>query len=162
MTRRIEGGLQVLVLASAAVLASLWPTGDPSASAEAVAQETAPAPAPAAESGSAPRGRVAYRLYCASCHGSTAEGDGPVAQYLKDRPTDLTKLAGKHGGTFPTEQVRAAIDGRESVVVPEHGPRDMPVWGLSFQDPAKDTNQEAEAQQKIADLIAFLESVQKK
>jgi hypothetical protein len=32
---------------------------------------------------------------------------------------------------------------------------------MSFQDPAKDTNQETEAQARIADLVAFLESVQK-
>ena len=109
MTRRFEGGLQVLVLASAAVLAALWPTGDHSSSAEAVAQETAPAPDLDGK-GSAPRGRVAYRLYCASCHGSAAEGDGPVAQYLKARPSDLTRLAQKHDGTFPIEQVRAMIE----------------------------------------------------
>jgi len=157
MNRKFEGGLQVLVLASAAVLAALWPTGDRSSTAEAVAQETVSA----RPTGSAPRGRVSYRLYCASCHGPNAQGDGPVAQYLKDKPVDLTKLAQSHDGTFPTERVWAAIDGREADAVPTHGPRDMPVWGMSFQDPAKDTNQEDEAQHKIADLVAFLESVQK-
>lgn len=157
MSRKIEGGLQVLVLASAAVLAALWPMADPSSSAEEVIQPPAATQSP----GSAARGRVAYRLYCASCHGQSAAGDGPVAQYLKTPPVDLTRLAAGNGGKFPAERVTSSIDGRGVEMVPTHGPRDMPVWGLSFQDPAKDTDQEAVAKEKIADLVAFLESVQK-
>lgn len=156
MNRKFEGGLQVLVLASATLLAALWPM-DSASSAEEVLQPAAPAHAV----GSAARGRVAYRLYCASCHGQTAQGDGPVSGYLKTPPADLTKLAQGNDGSFPSERVFATIDGREAEAVPSHGPRDMPVWGMSFQDPAKDTDQEAEAQARIADLVAFLESVQK-
>lgn len=157
MSRKIEGGLQVLVLASATVLAALWPMADSTSSAQEVVQP----PAETQSLGSAARGRVAYRLYCASCHGQTASGDGPVAAYLKTRPVDLTRLAAGNGGKFPFERVTASIDGRGVEVIPPHGPRDMPVWGMSFQDPAKDTNQEAVAREKIADLVAFLESVQK-
>ncbi len=37
------------------------------------------------------RGEALYRQYCAVCHGSTAEGDGPNAPFLEDdRPRDLT------------------------------------------------------------------------
>lgn len=158
MNRKFEGGLQVLVLASATVFAALWPMGDAQSSAEEVIQP--PATAEHA-TGSAVRGRVSYRLYCASCHGQTARGDGPVAAYLKIPPADLTSLAEKNKGAFPAERVTAAIDGREAEAVPSHGPRDMPVWGMSFQDPGKDTNQEAEAQAKIADLVAFLQTMQK-
>ncbi|HYU34058.1 MAG TPA: cytochrome c [Thermoanaerobaculia bacterium] len=157
MNRRLEGGLQVLVLASATVLAALWPMGSPTSSAEEVIQP----PAHTYPTGSIARGRVSYRLYCASCHGQTAQGDGPVAQYLKTKPVDLTKLAAGNSGKFPAEQVFASIDGRGIEVTPTHGPRDMPVWGLSFQDPAKDTDQEADAQQKIADIVTFVQSVQK-
>jgi mono/diheme cytochrome c family protein len=156
MNRKLEGGLQVLVLASAAILASLWPM-DTASSAEEVLQPATPVHA----AGSTARGRVAYRLYCASCHGQTAQGDGPVSGYLKTRPSDLTKLAQRNQGVFPADRVFATIDGRDTQAAPAHGPSDMPVWGMSFQDPAKDTDQEAEAQAKIADLVAFLESVQK-
>lgn len=157
MNRKIEGGLQVLVLASAAVLAAAWPLGDSPSNAEEVIQPVAAEHS----AGNAARGRVAYRLYCASCHGQTAQGDGPVAQYLKVPPVDLTRLAAGNQGKFPTEKVFASVDGRELPVIGPHGPRDMPVWGLSFQDPAKDTNQEEDARHKIADLVAFLETVQK-
>jgi hypothetical protein len=53
--------------------------------------------------------------------------------------------------------VAASIDGRE---VPTHGTRDMPIWGLSFQVPGKDSNQEAEVRARIEDLTAFLRAVQ--
>lgn len=158
MNRKFEGGLQVLALASAAILSAFWPMGDARSSAEEVLQ---PAAAAAHAPGNAARGRVAYRLYCASCHGQTAQGDGPVAAYLKTPPVDLTRLATGNDGKFPSDRVTARIDGRDAEAVPSHGPSDMPVWGLSFQDPAKDTNQEAEAQARIADLVAFLETVQK-
>ena len=31
-------------------------------------------------------GRADYQVYCASCHGETGEGDGPVAQALSPKP----------------------------------------------------------------------------
>lgn len=157
MNRKFAGRLQVLVLASAAALAAFWPMGGARSSAEEVIQP----PTPVQTTGSAARGRVAYRLYCASCHGQTADGNGPVAAYLKIPPEDLTRLTERNKGEFPVERVTASIDGRSIEEVPGHGPRDMPVWGMSFQDPAKDTNQEGDVQHKIADLVAFLQTVQK-
>ncbi len=46
--------------------------------------------------------------------------------------------------------------------MPAHGPADMPVWGLTFQDLSKDTNQEEMVRQRVSDLVAFIESVQAK
>jgi mono/diheme cytochrome c family protein len=37
-------------------------------------------------------GRDLYMRYCASCHGISATGDGPVAAALEPRPADLTRL----------------------------------------------------------------------
>jgi mono/diheme cytochrome c family protein len=158
MNRKFEGGLQVLALVFATLLFAFWSLGSARSSAEEVLQPTA---ATAHAPGNAARGRVAYRLYCASCHGQAAQGDGPVAPFLKTPPVDLTRLAAGNEGTFPVDRVFAKIDGRDAAAVPTHGPSDMPVWGMSFQDPAKDTDQEAGAQAKIADLVAFLETVQK-
>ena len=31
-------------------------------------------------------GKADYQIYCASCHGETGEGDGPVAQALNPKP----------------------------------------------------------------------------
>lgn len=112
------------------------------------------------EPGNAARGRASFNLYCSSCHGKSAKGDGPVAYSLKTAPTDLTQLAATNGGKFPVDQTYAYIDGRRGVGA--HGPSDMPVWGLSFQDPGKDTDQEAMVRHKLRDLVAYIESMQEK
>lgn len=75
-------------------------------------------------------GAALYRLHCASCHGETGGGDGPVAASLKSPPTDLTRIAQRNAGHFPETDVLATIDGRYDVAA--HGPRDMPVWGAIF------------------------------
>lgn len=149
MSKNSTGKLELLMLATAVALAILWPLNDRSAP----AQENP-------QAGSVARGRVSFRIYCASCHGALAQGDGPVSGYLKIPPADLTKLAAnnkKNKGEFPADRVAASIDGRE---VPIHGSRDMPIWGMSFQIPGKDSNQEAEVRARILDLTAFLRSIQ--
>ena len=74
-------------------------------------------------------GKKAYLSLCASCHGTSAKGDGPVAPHLNQKPPDLTNLAAANGGVFPSERVYQAIDGRRDIGV--HGPREMPVWGMA-------------------------------
>jgi mono/diheme cytochrome c family protein len=75
-------------------------------------------------------GKVEYQSKCASCHGSDAKGDGPIADQLKTPPADLTQLAKKNGGVFPLSAVYEKIDGRQEVKA--HGRRDMPVWGYRY------------------------------
>jgi mono/diheme cytochrome c family protein len=55
-------------------------------------------------------GSDVFKDYCAVCHGTTARGDGPLADKMKRRPPDLTVLATQNGGVFPAEQVRKIID----------------------------------------------------
>jgi mono/diheme cytochrome c family protein len=105
-------------------------------------------------------GESLYRIYCATCHGKSAKGDGPTATYLTVKPVDLTRLSRRNGGEFPTEKTREIIDGRE--VVRGHGEREMPLWGLAFQDWAVDRSQEAEVRTRIDQLVRYLESIQKK
>jgi len=79
-----------------------------------------------------PTGAMMYQRYCASCHGATGKGDGPVAQSLRRPPADLTPVAKRAGGRFDEPTVLAIIDGRRQVA--EHGPREMPVWGEVFDE----------------------------
>lgn len=72
-------------------------------------------------------GAELYQRFCASCHGYSGFGDGPVASQLKVSVPDLTRIAKRHGGVFPAEDVRRIIDGRS--VHMAHGTRTMPVWG---------------------------------
>jgi len=72
-----------------------------------------------------------YKAYCASCHGTDARGDGPMAKSLNVQPSDLTRIAAHNGGTFPLERVNRIISGEEPVSA-GHGTGEMPVWGPIF------------------------------
>jgi hypothetical protein len=102
-----------------------------------------------------------YETLCASCHGISGQGDGPVAPLIKTGVPDLTRLAHRDGGEFPTEDVRRTIDGRFDR--PAHGPRDMPVWGWQFYDSTStnDATERARADMLIDRLVRYLESVQR-
>jgi mono/diheme cytochrome c family protein len=94
-----------------------------------------------------------YRRFCASCHGDHARGDGTVAKSFKTEVPDLTRIAHRHGGVFPAEQIRKIIDGRKTL--PPHGSREMPVWGFEFSQENQNAGY-SDAQQRTDDLIARL------
>ena len=75
---------------------------------------------------SAGSGKEMFNSYCAACHGLDGKGNGPAASALKQQPTDLTLLAQKNGGKFPTADVMNSID---NVTENVHGAKDMPIWG---------------------------------
>lgn len=106
------------------------------------------------------KGSVSYQRYCANCHGAKAKGDGQVARLLTVKPADLTQLAVNNGGEFPTEEVRKVIDGRKGVT--GHGMRDMPIWGDVFRDGEEGPEAEAKVDEKISELVAYLEGIQEK
>ncbi len=103
-------------------------------------------------------GKNTFRVYCASCHGREAAGDGPLAEHLRVAPADLTRIAKRYDGVFPDERVFKIIDGREPVR--GHGPSDMPIWGEVFQKTAANESEEA-VEQRILDLVHYLKSIQK-
>jgi hypothetical protein len=77
-------------------------------------------------------GQQEFLRSCASCHGVSGKGDGPVAKSLKTPPADLTKLSEGNNGLFPISRVYEVIDGRIETLV--HGTRDMPVWGERYME----------------------------
>lgn len=101
-------------------------------------------------------GSTSFDLYCASCHGRTGQGDGPVASALRIRPADLTQLARRHDGTFPREQVRAYVEGTGRQP-PAHGTSEMPVWGPTFRGLE---SSDARVRVRLDNLVAFIESLQ--
>jgi hypothetical protein len=103
-------------------------------------------------------GAVLYRTHCASCHGQSGRGDGPVAPHMRVASPDLTKFTMRNGGVFPSERVRRIIDGRD---VASHGDRDMPVWGLTFRRAVTETSDDA-ANARIEALVRFLKSIQER
>lgn len=78
-----------------------------------------------------PTGQALYLRYCASCHGESGDGNGPVAASLRRPPSDLRLIVKRHDGRFDEPYVMQIIDGRR--VVAEHGTRVMPVWGAVFE-----------------------------
>jgi mono/diheme cytochrome c family protein len=105
------------------------------------------------------RGAELFKRFCASCHGDKGRGDGPVAPFFKVSPPDLTRIARRHGGQFPAEQVRKIIDGRE--VPAPHGAREMPVWGLEFYFANPNNPQKAkEADVLVGKLVEYVRSLQ--
>jgi mono/diheme cytochrome c family protein len=99
-----------------------------------------------------------FRFYCASCHGREGKGDGPVASALNRRPPDLTTIARRNGGRFPTLRVEEFVTGNRDPAV-AHGSADMPVWGPIFRalDPQDRMNRI-----RIENVVAFIESIQTK
>ena len=75
-------------------------------------------------------GSKIFHEYCATCHGANGKGNGPVARALKNKVPDLTQIAKRSGGKFPSDRIREIIEGTETSS--GHGSREMPVWGPVF------------------------------
>lgn len=112
-----------------------------------------------AQSTSAATGDYLFRTYCAACHGTSAKGDGPLAESMRRRPANLTEIGKRNQGVFSADQVFKTIDGR--VPVKGHGGPDMPVWGDVFSK-SSDGGDPAVVEARIKALVAYLESIQVK
>ena len=102
-------------------------------------------------------GKAMYDSYCASCHGVSGKGDGPVSPALKTAPPDLTTMAARNNGQFPAFRIKSIIQGDPTM--PSHGSRAMPVWGPAFR--AVSGGDQAQAQLRIDNLTEYLKSLQK-
>lgn len=98
---------------------------------------------------------------CATCHGSNAKGDGPMAQVLSVAPADLTQISINNEGTFPTARIIRIIDG--TTLLTAHG-TPMPLFGTLFRGPSQHVvdpyGNEFIAPQSIVDVVTWLETIQ--
>ena len=99
-----------------------------------------------------------YKAYCAVCHGMTGKGNGPAAEALKVPPSDLTTLAKRNGGRYPSDHVRSAIEG--DLRLAAHGSKEMPVWGELFWRMSQ--GHSSEVQLRVSNLNKYIESQQVK
>jgi mono/diheme cytochrome c family protein len=106
----------------------------------------------------ATQGAELFKTHCASCHGADATGNGPVARALRHLPADLTLIAKRNGGAFPTARVHRIILGWD---VESHGDREMPVWGDPFTLTRGDRSGSG-AEARIAAIVRYLESIQRR
>jgi mono/diheme cytochrome c family protein len=104
-------------------------------------------------------GEEIFLRYCATCHGESGRGDGPVAGGLSPAPANLTLITRKYGG-FPTMLIRDTIDGR-GARVDAHGTRTMPVWGYEFWiEEGGDVVAQREMKEVIAKLVDYIRTIQ--
>ena len=102
-------------------------------------------------------GTETFRTYCATCHGTSARGDGPLAAAMRRKPANLTEIAKRNGGEFPSEMVFKVIDGRQPVR--GHGGPDMPAWGDAFSR-SREAGDDERVKSVIQALVDYLESIQ--
>ena len=143
------------VVAAAAALVVLLLS--PIAVTPASAQE--PQPQAATEMRQRVTGGEVFRTYCATCHGPSGRGDGPLAPSMRRKPSDLTEVAKRNGGEYPSEIVFRTIDGRTPVR--GHGGPDMPVWGDAFAR-SRDGGDPATVKERIDALVDFIRTLQVK
>lgn len=107
-----------------------------------------------------------YQNNCATCHGTSGKGNGPLAGLLTKRVADLTVLAKSNNGVFPIARVYEVIDGTKDVAA--HGSRDMPVWGSVYRMRAAeyyrdvDYDPEVYVRTRILSLIDYIYRLQAK
>ena len=102
-------------------------------------------------------GRSLFVTYCASCHGASGRGDGPVGQDFRVPPADLTQLAKHYDGVFVSAKMERIIDGRD---VKAHGNVEMPIWGDVFK--RREGLSEEAVKTRIKAIVKFLESIQER
>jgi hypothetical protein len=83
-----------------------------------------------------------------------------VAPTLRVRPTDLTRLASRHGGTFPRAHVEDVVTGASPITA--HGTSDMPVWRITFGPTSSGAAATAALRRRrwLNGLVDYLETIQ--
>lgn len=105
-----------------------------------------------------PSGVETFTTHCASCHGQSGEGDGPVAEVMRVTMPNLRTLSARNGGEFPTEAVASYIDGRNMPAA--HGDRVMPVWGAVFDTTARLVSGAEGSGPRIDEIVTYLRRLQ--
>ncbi len=106
-------------------------------------------------------GAMLFLGYCASCHGPSGQGDGPVAGSFDINMQDLRTIRARNDGVFDRDAIYTMIEGSSLRLV--HGTPEMPVWGWTFYLAEKrmgEKQPEKFATARIEALIDYLESIQ--
>mgnify|MGYP006292871085 FL=1 len=105
-------------------------------------------------------GEAEYMEACASCHGPSSKGDGPLAELMTMDVPSLTGLSAANDGAFPMLEVIQVIDGRTGVR--GHG-YPMPVWGSRYKAEAMEAGEyaaEIDVRGRVLSLALYIQSIQ--
>jgi mono/diheme cytochrome c family protein len=93
-------------------------------------------------------GAEEYTRACASCHGLTGRGDGPLAEYMSIPVPDVTQIRTRNNGVFPMLEV----------IHP------MPIWDDRFEAAVAselgDVGTEIAVRGRVLALATYLEAIQ--
>lgn len=109
-------------------------------------------------------GEEEFMNSCAVCHGVGGKGGGPIVDFLKEPPADLTQIRKKNGGRFPMQRIYDLIidAGRNRA----HGNRDMPVWGDRYAQEVIEAEGEfgmgshPTVRARVLELVFYLATIQ--
>jgi mono/diheme cytochrome c family protein len=104
------------------------------------------------------QGPALFKAHCAVCHGESGKGDGSRAQSLKVKVPDLTRIAARNGGRFPSTRIQRIISGEEPPSK-GHGTREMPVWGPILSQVGRDQDL---GRVRVDNLARYLKEIQTK
>jgi mono/diheme cytochrome c family protein len=115
-----------------------------------------------AQTNSVVSGKEMFQTYCSPCHGKSGKGDGPAGSAMRVPPPDLTKLAAKNNGVFPSAEVAEALrEGPTATpTTAAHGSETMPVWGPVFNSMSPQTA--GLTNLRIHNVVEYVRSIQAK
>ena len=111
-------------------------------------------------------GKMEFQKNCAACHGKVGKGDGPLVEFLKQTPPDLTTLSKRNGGVYPQAKVYEWI--RDAKKVRAHGTEEMPIWGDRYSKEIIElygpdyAGPGSSVQQRILELVFYIGTIQQK
>jgi mono/diheme cytochrome c family protein len=109
-------------------------------------------------------GRMEFQKNCAACHGMSGKGDGPLLEFLKETPPDLTLISKRHGGVYPVKKVYEWI--RDPQKIRAHGTEEMPIWGDRYSQEIIETygpdytGPGSSVQERILELVFYVGTLQ--
>jgi len=111
-------------------------------------------------------GKMEFQKNCASCHGMAGKGDGPMVEFLKQSPKDLTLLSKNNNGVYPQAMVYEWV--RDPQKIRAHGTEEMPIWGDRYSKEIIEKygpdyyGPGSSVQERILELVFYLGTIQQK
>lgn len=116
------------------------------------------------EMGTESIGKMEFQKNCGSCHGVGGKGDGPLVEFLTQKPGDLTTISKRNNGVYPQKKVYNWIRDPEGIRV--HGTAEMPIWGQRYSEEIIEaygpdyTGPGSSVRQRILELVFYIGNIQ--